>query len=66
MNTVFMVCGDNGSGNSGHVVLGLYPTMTLAVKRLAVCKSEYMAEYLYIQDVKVGPEGGDCEVYVEG
>jgi hypothetical protein len=71
MNTVYIVAGDNGSGNSGNCVFGLYPTQGLADARLAKLKKLYEegedgAEYMYIQTVKVGPEGADCNLYIEG
>jgi hypothetical protein len=71
MNTVYIVAGDNGFGNSGNCVFGLYPTQELAearLKRLEELRDEGEdgAEYMYIQTVEVGPEGGDCRVYIEG
>ena len=65
MNKVYIVAGDNGLGNSGNVVLGLYPTQELAEKRMAECH-EVEAEYVYINVVEVGPEGADCRVAVCG
>jgi hypothetical protein len=65
MNKVFIVMGDNGSGNSGNVVLGLYPTEELARKRVSECQGE-QAEYVYFDVVEVGEAGADCRVAVEG
>jgi len=65
MNKVYIVAGDNGMGNSGHVVLGLYPTEELALKRMAECKEEE-AEYVYYDVVEVGPEGAACRVNIGG
>jgi hypothetical protein len=65
MNKVYIVAGDNGMGNSGHVVLGLYPTQELAEKRVAECEG-VEAEYVYFDVVEVGAEGADCRVAVEG
>ena len=69
--SIFMVLGDNGSGNSGNTVFGLYPTQKLARKRLSHLKAEYEngedgAEYMWFEEVKTGPEGVDCRVAVEG
>ena len=71
MNTVYIVAGDNGSGNSGNCVFGLYPTQALADARLAKLTGLYAegedgAEYMYIQTVEVGSEGADCNVYIGG
>jgi hypothetical protein len=71
MNTVYIVAGDNGAGNSGNAVFGLYPTEALAKARLDSLRKlfdegEDGAEYMYIQTVEVGPEGGDCRVLIEG
>jgi hypothetical protein len=63
MTKVYIVAGDNGMGNSGHVVLGLYPTEELARKRMAECKGEE-AEYIYYDVVEVGPEGADFRVSI--
>jgi hypothetical protein len=65
MNKVYIVAGDNGSGNSGNVVLGLYPTQELAEKRVEQCRG-VEAEYVYFSVVEVGAEGADCRVAVEG
>jgi hypothetical protein len=65
MNKVYIVAGDNGDGNSGNVVLGLYPTQELAEKRVAECRG-IEAEYVYFSVVEVGAEGADCRVAVEG
>ena len=69
--SIFMVLGDNGGGNSGNAVFGLYPTQELAEKRLRHLQvlfenGEDGAEYMWITEVLVGPEGVDCCVPVEG
>jgi len=71
MTTVYIVAGDNGAGNSGNCILGLYPTQALADARLDRLKELYEegedgCEYMYIQTVEVSPEGADCRVAVEG
>jgi hypothetical protein len=71
MNEVYIVAGDNGSGNSGNAVFGLYPTKQLAEARLNRLRKLYEegedgTEHMYIQMVEVGPEGADCRVAVEG
>jgi hypothetical protein len=65
MNKVYIVAGDNGLGNSGNVVLGLYPTEELARKRVAECEG-VEAEFVYFDVVEVGAEGANCRVTVEG
>jgi hypothetical protein len=65
MNKVYIVAGDNGLGNSGNVVLGLYPTQDLAEKRVAEATG-VEAEYVYFDVVEVGAEGANCRVAVEG
>ena len=69
--SIFMVLGDNGSGNSGNAVFGLYPTQSLAEKRLKHLEHRYEngedgAEYMWITQVFTGPQGVDCCVPVEG
>ena len=69
--SIFMVLGDNGDGNSGHTVFGLYPTQELAEKRLNHLEHRYEngedgAEYMWITQVFTGPQGVDCSVPVEG
>jgi hypothetical protein len=71
MNTVYIVAGDNGAGNSGNCVFGLYPTEALAEARIERLRELYAegedgAEHMYIQTVEVGAEGADCHLYIEG
>lgn len=66
MSKIYIVAGDNGSGNSGHVVLGLYPTAELAEDRYQMAMALGLAEYVYWKCIEVGPEGADCEFYIEG
>lgn len=66
MTKVYIVAGDNGSGNSGHVVLGMYPTEELAQKRQKFAEAEGMAEFVYYEEFQVGADGADFEFYVEG
>jgi hypothetical protein len=65
MTKVYIVAGDNGMGNSGHVVLGLYPTEELALKRMAECKDEE-AYYVYYDVVEVGADGADFRFLIGG
>jgi hypothetical protein len=65
MNKVYIVAGDNGLGNSGNVVLGLYPTQDLAEKRVEECRG-VEAEYVYFDVVEVSAEGANCRVEVCG
>jgi hypothetical protein len=64
---VYMVLGDNGLGNSGNAVFGLYPTLTLAEDRIRrLEEEEEAAQYMYIKTVDYGPNGGDCFAWVCG
>ena len=68
---VYFVLGDNGLGNSGNAVFGIYPTLELAQARLAYLKGEYNqgesgAEYMWISLLDVGPDGADCDIDVCG
>ena len=72
LTKIYMVLGDNGAGNGGSTVFGLYPSRQLAEKRLCVLRALYAeeyedgTEYMWISQVGVGPEGGDCSIPVEG
>lgn len=67
MNKVYIVAGDNGFGNSGTCVFGLYPTEALAKARISQLKAdEEGCKYMYFEEVEVGPQGGDFTFYIEG
>jgi hypothetical protein len=66
MTTVYLVLGDNGFGNSGNVVLGMYPTADLALRRADDVESDGERENVWIQQVEVGPNGSALYVPVEG
>ena len=68
---VFFVLGDNGKGNSGNAIFGMYPTEELALKRLQFLEKEYKegddgAEYMWIDKAVVGPMGADLDIAVCG
>jgi hypothetical protein len=68
---VFLVLGDNGGGNSGNSVFGVYPTQELAEARVAKLEALYKAgedgcECMWVDMVSVGAEGADCRIPVEG
>ena len=72
MNTFYIVVGDNGSGNSGNAVFGIYPTEALAEARIKVLQDLYEdgeggAEYVYMDKIEnVGTKGADCDISVCG
>jgi hypothetical protein len=66
MTKVWIVAGDNGKGNDGHVVLGIYPTEELAEDRRCFAEVQGLADWVYYKAVEVGPEGGDFEFEIGG
>jgi len=66
MTKIYLVGGDNGAGNSGHTVFGIYPTEALAQARVAALEAVGAAEYIYYQGFVTGPEGADFKFSVEG
>ena len=66
MTSVFLVLGDNGLGNSGAAVFGMYPTKALAEARIKdVNERGDGCDCLYVFEVKdVGPEGKDFVAWV--
>lgn len=68
---VFFVLGDNGKGNSGAGIFGMYPTEEMAFNRLkflekAWDEGENGCEYMWIDELEVGPDGADCDIEVCG
>jgi hypothetical protein len=44
------------------MIYGVYPTAKLALARIAVLEGEdFGHEFAWYDEVKVGPEGADCE-----
>lgn len=66
MSKIYIVAGDNGMGNSGHCVFGLYPTEELAKNRVAVLEEEGAAEYVYYDSFEYSEQGSDFQFHVEG
>lgn len=66
MTRVFLVLGDNGFGNSGNCIFGMYPTEPLAMARRDKMSDEGEAEYVWVESVEVGPNGADLRIAVEG
>ena len=55
MKKIWIVAGDNGMGNSGNAVFGLYPTEAQAKARIKqLKKDEAGCEYMYYDQVEVG------------
>jgi hypothetical protein len=64
--TIWIVAGSDGKGNSGHAVLGLYPTEELAQARIeSITENGDAHEYMWYDPVVVGPMGGDCYFTVD-
>ena len=63
---IYLVGGDNGAGNSGHCVFGIYPTEALAQARVAALEADGAADFIYYQEFVTGPNGADFEFHVEG
>lgn len=63
MNKLWIVAGDNGCGNSGNTVFGLYLTKEQAVARVKQLKDDDAGcEYMYYDEVQLG----DFKFSVEG
>jgi hypothetical protein len=68
---IWLVLGDNGKGNSGNGIYGIYPTEALATRRLKALedawnKGEDGCEFMWVDMVEVGAEGADCDIAVCG
>jgi hypothetical protein len=61
MTSIFIVrAEDRGAPES--MIYGVYPTAKLAKARIAVLEGEdFGHEFAWYDEVKVGPEGADCE-----
>ena len=61
MTSIFIVrAEDRGAPES--MIYGVYPTVELALARIAVVKGEdFGHEIAWYDEVKVGPNGADCE-----
>ena len=62
MTSIFIVrAEDRGAPES--MIYGVYPTAKLALARIAVLEGEEFGyEITWYDEVKVGPEGADCEL----
>jgi len=62
MTSIFIVrAEDRGAPES--MIYGVYPTAKLALARIAVLEGEdFGYEITWYDEVKVGPEGADCEL----
>jgi len=61
MTSIFIVrAEDRGAPES--MIYGVYPTVELALARIAVVEGEgFGHEIAWYDEVKVGPNGADCE-----
>jgi len=61
MTSIFIVRAED-SGAPESMIYGVYPTVELAKARIAVLEGEdFEHDYAWFDEVKVGPEGADCE-----
>jgi hypothetical protein len=61
MTSIFIVRAED-SGAPESIIYGVYPTVELAQARCAVLEGEdFGHDFAFIDEVKVGPEGADCE-----
>jgi len=63
---IWLVLGDNGKGNSGNGIFGIYPTEELATQRLKALEEEEYCEWMWVDMVEAGAEGVDCHIDVCG
>jgi hypothetical protein len=62
MTSIFIVRAEY-RGAPESIIYGVYPTVELALARIAVLEGEdYGYEITWYDEVKVGPEGADCEL----
>jgi hypothetical protein len=62
MTSVFIVRAENRGAPESYIY-GVYPTAELALARIAVLEGEdYGYEFAWYDEVKVGPDGADCEL----
>jgi len=63
MTSIFIVrAEDRGAPES--IIYGVYPTAKLAEARCAVLedsRQDFCHDFVWFDEVKVGPEGADCE-----
>jgi len=61
MTSIFIVRAEDG-GAPESIIYGVYPTAELAKARCAVLEGEdFGHEFAFFDEVKVGPNGADCE-----
>ena len=64
MTSIFIVrAEDRGAPES--IIYGVYPTAELATARVKFLETDedYGHEFAWYDEVKVGPDGADCELY---
>ena len=63
MTSVFIVRAENRGAPESYIY-GVYPTAELAQARVKVLETEepYGYEFAWYDEVKVGPDGADCEL----
>jgi len=63
MTSIFIVRAED-FGAPESIIYGVYPTVELARARMAVLEGEDFGHgIVFYDEVKVGPEGADCEFY---
>ena len=63
MTSIFIVRAENDGAPESYIY-GVYPTVELARARVEFLETdeEYKMEFAWYDEVKVGPEGTDCEL----
>ena len=64
MTSIFIVRAEN-RGAPESIIYGVYPTAKLAKARMAVLedsRGDFCHDFVWFDEVKVGPEGADCEL----
>jgi hypothetical protein len=62
MTSVFIVRAENRGAPESYIY-GVYPTAELALARIAVLEGkDFGYEFAWYDEVKVGPDGADCEL----
>jgi hypothetical protein len=64
MTSIFIVRAED-RGCPESVLYGVYPTKELADARVHFLETneDYMHDFVWYDEVKVGPNGADCELY---
>ena len=62
MTSIFIVRAEN-RGAPESIIFGVYPTAALAEARANFLEAEEEYDFAWYDEVKVGSNGADCEIY---